>query len=172
LTVRYPKKGINLTIPTLKTVLIITGTITVAGLIGWVVARRFIATASPAPTNLGVTNGQLAPCPESPNCVSSRAGDAQHAIAPLVYTGSTAEAHARLVSVLQATPRLTIIDNQPTYLRAETRTAFWNFVDDTEFYFDEAAHIIEVRAASRLGYGDMGKNRKAIETIRAEFEQN
>ncbi|MDX5298289.1 MAG: hypothetical protein LPK85_04995, partial [Gammaproteobacteria bacterium] len=36
------------------------------------------------PAHLGVqADGHLAPCPDSPNCVYSRASDSRHAIAPL-----------------------------------------------------------------------------------------
>jgi uncharacterized protein (DUF1499 family) len=40
------------------------------------------------------------------------------------------------------------------------------FIDDVEFYFDEATGFIEFRSASRLGYGDAGANRQRMETFR------
>jgi uncharacterized protein (DUF1499 family) len=122
------------------------------------------------PSNLGVTDGQLAPCPESPNCVISHATRAEQAIIPIIYSGPAEEAQAKMLRVLQAMPRMTIITNRPGYIHAESRTAFWGFVDDNEFYFDDAAKVIEVRAASRLGYSDLGKNRERIEAIRAAFQ--
>jgi uncharacterized protein (DUF1499 family) len=45
----------------------------------------------------------------------------------------------------------------------------FRFVDDVEFYIDERANLIHFRSASRLGYSDMGVNRKRMETIRASF---
>ncbi|RQW79161.1 MAG: DUF1499 domain-containing protein, partial [Methylococcus sp.] len=41
------------------------------------------ACAGERPANLGVTNGTLTACPDSPNCVSSQAGDERHRIEPL-----------------------------------------------------------------------------------------
>jgi len=35
-----------------------------------------------------------------------------------------------------------------------------------EFVFDNGEKTIQFRSASRLGYGDMGVNRKRMETIR------
>ena len=39
---------------------------------------------------------RLGPCPRSPNCVSSLAGDARHAIRPLAYTGPLDDARQAL----------------------------------------------------------------------------
>ncbi len=52
-----------------------------AVLIGFFALRIWAHTA-PQP-ELGAEHGKLAPCPESPNCVSSEASDEEHAIAPL-----------------------------------------------------------------------------------------
>lgn len=138
--------------------------------VGYVAARLAVQNFSPMPANLGVTNGQLAPCPDSPNCVTSHATRADQAIVPIIYSGSIEDAQAKLLRVLQAMPRTSIISNQPGYIHAETRTAFWGFIDDNEFYFDDAAKVIEVRAAARLGYSDLNKNRERLEAIRAAFQ--
>ena len=45
------------------------------------------------------------------------------------------------------------------------------YVDDTEFYLDENAGVIQVRSASRLGSSDFGVNRERIESIRAKLAQ-
>ena len=121
------------------------------------------------PTNLGVRDGKLAPCPGSPNCVSSRATDATHAIEPLKFTGDPAAAMQRLRTVVEKLPRTRIIEGRPDYLYAEFETALLGFVDDVEFQVDGST--IHVRSASRLGYSDLGVNRKRIEEIRAAFER-
>ncbi len=121
------------------------------------------------PTNLGVRDGKLAPCPSSPNCVSSRATDATHAIEPLKFTGDPAAAMQRLRTVIEKMPRTRIVESRPDYLYAEFETALLGFVDDVEFQVDGST--IHARSASRLGYSDLGVNRKRIEEIRAAFEQ-
>ncbi|WP_448600364.1 DUF1499 domain-containing protein [Thermoleptolyngbya sp.] len=123
------------------------------------------------PTILGVKDGKLAACPGSPNCVNSQApaSDAEHYIAPLSYSGTPAEAIARLKSIITALPRTKIIDESDHYLYAEFTSALMGFVDDVEFYVDEAAGVVQVRSASRLGQSDLGVNRKRIEEIRAKF---
>ncbi len=152
-----------------KKPLVVAGLVIGLGLGGWLASRVLVQMVSSPPENLGVKEGQLAPCPETPNCVSSQATDPEHQIAPISYSGSTAEAKARLMDILTAMPRLTIVAELPDYVYAETRTPGFGFVDDNEFYFDETAGVIHVRAAARLGQSDMGANRQRIEEIRFKF---
>ncbi|MEC7418575.1 MAG: DUF1499 domain-containing protein, partial [Pseudomonadota bacterium] len=55
--------------------------------------------------------------------------------------------------------------------RAEARTRLLRFVDDVEFELREEAGIIAVRSASRVGYSDLGANRRRIEKIRQAISQ-
>ena len=123
------------------------------------------------PTNLGVHDGKLASCPNTPNCVSSQSLDAEHGIEPLTYTSTTEEAIAALKAVIQGIKKTKIITENKNYLYAQFTSAIMGFVDDVEFYLDEAARVIHVRSASRLGQSDLGVNRKRIETIRAKLSE-
>lgn len=125
--------------------------------------------AGKRPTNIGVQAGKLAACPSSPNCVSSQSLDAEHKIEPLTYNSTTVEAMAQLKKVIESEERTKIISETPNYLYAEFASKLMGFVDDVEFYLDEAAKVIHVRSASRLGQSDLGVNRKRIETIRAKL---
>jgi len=118
------------------------------------------------PTDLGVKDGSLAPCPPSPNCVSSQSRDPEHAIAPFSYTASTPRAMADLKKVILGMKRSKIVEEHDSYIHAEFTSAVWRFVDDVEFYFDDTAKLIHVRSASRLGKSDFGVNRKRVEEIR------
>jgi uncharacterized protein (DUF1499 family) len=42
-------------------------------------------------------------------------------------------------------------------------------VDDGLFVVDAANSLIQVRSAARLGYWDLGKNRRRLEQIRTSF---
>lgn len=120
------------------------------------------------PANLGVTDGRLAPCPDRPNCVSSQAADPARYVEPLTYEGSREAARQRLKQVITGMPRAVITEESPDYIRAEFTSAIMRFVDDVEFYFPPEP-VIQVRSASRLGYSDLGVNRKRVETIRKRF---
>ena len=121
------------------------------------------------PGNLGVDKGRLAPCRESPNCVSSQAdpADAVHYVAPIAFAGSAGEAIAAVRAAVESLPRTRVVRESPGYLYAEFRSRLMGYVDDVEFAFDGAAGHIDVRSASRLGRRDFGVNRKRVETIRA-----
>ena len=125
------------------------------------------------PDNLGVKDGKLAACPNSPNCVSSQSpnADETHFIQPLKYTSASEKALADLKKVIESEDRTKIINESPDYLYAEFKSALMGYVDDVEFYLDSSSNTIHVRSASRLGQSDLGVNRKRIETIRSKFNQ-
>ena len=110
---------------------------------------------------------RLAPCPDSPNCVSSLASDEVHEIDPLPLP--TADPIAVVREIVESFPRTTIVAADDRYLHATFASRVFRFVDDVEFLVDEAAGVLQVRSASRLGYGDMGVNRGRVEEIRARL---
>lgn len=122
------------------------------------------------PTNLGIKDGKFAICPGTPNCVNSQApaADLEHFIAPIVYRTTSEQAMANLKNVIHNMERTAIITERSDYLYVEFTSALMGFVDDVEFYLDEA-NTIHVRSASRLGESDLGVNRKRIEAIRSKF---
>jgi uncharacterized protein (DUF1499 family) len=122
------------------------------------------------PTNLGATEGRLAACPETPNCVCSQGADAGHAVEPLRFSGDADEAWDRLRHALVMTPRTRIISSTENYLHAECTSAVFRFVDDLECLLDRDAKLIHVRSASRVGRSDLGANRARVEALRAAFE--
>jgi uncharacterized protein (DUF1499 family) len=120
------------------------------------------------PSNLGVKDNRLSPCPSSPNCVSSQSDEERHRIDPIRFSSTPADALDRLKKVIGGMERTTLVRETPNYLHVEFRT-FLGFVDDAEFYIDAEKKVIHVRSASRVGYWDLGVNRKRMESIRAEF---
>ncbi len=129
----------------------------------------FAACSGTRPANLGVTNGLLAPCPSTPNCVSSQARDPEHGIAALTYRSSPAEAMAKIKRIVQTMPRTRIVTETPDYLHVEFTSAVMRFVDDVEFSLDGSTNSINMRSASRLGKSDLGVNRKRIEKLRTTW---
>ncbi|WP_073073873.1 DUF1499 domain-containing protein [Phormidesmis priestleyi] len=119
------------------------------------------------PNNLGVQNGALAACPDSPNCVNSFSTDAGHKIDPIRYTSTPEKAFADLKQTIQSMPRTQIVTENENYLYAEFASKLMGFVDDVEFYLDKTAGVIHVRSAARLGKSDLGVNRQRVEAIRA-----
>jgi uncharacterized protein (DUF1499 family) len=112
------------------------------------------------------TGDRLKPCPDSPNCVSSLSSDPRHRVAPMAFTGSPAGARERLWGVIRSMPRARIRSHEGPCLQVEFTSAVFRFVDDVEFCIDEAEKLIHVRSASRVGYWDLGANRRRVEEIR------
>ena len=109
----------------------------------------------------------LPPCSSSPNCVSSNAGGSYY-IDPFVIKGDPKTAFARLASILSKRKDTSIISADDSRIRVEFRTIL-GFVDDGLFILDQQQRIIQIRSAARLGYWDLGKNRRRLEEIRREF---
>ena len=120
--------------------------------------------AGDTPENLGVYENKLAPCPNSPNCVSSFDTNAPHLIKPI--KADLEKIERTLASLNNAN----IVDRSDNYIRAEFNSRFMGYVDDVEFLYDELENISHVRTASRVGYTDLGANRRRVEKIRSIVE--
>ncbi len=129
-----------------------------------------VGCSSVPPSNLGIKDGCLAPCPATPNCVSSQSSDREHAVRPFIYSSSRAEAVADLKKIILPMKRARIVSETGDYIHVEFTSAIWRFVDDVEFYFDDAARVIHVRSASRMGRSDFGVNRKRVEEMRSAWK--
>ncbi len=143
-------------------------------LIGFVSTTIFLSACSGSrPTDIGISNGQLLPCPESPNCVNSFSNNAIHAIKAIHFKKPISQTEAILVvkEALLTLPNIELIEETETYLYAEATSKIMRFVDDVEFLFPNEEFIQEVhfRSASRLGYKDFNVNRERIESIRAHL---
>jgi len=129
-------------------------------------ARLFAGT----PPDLGVREGQLSPCPDSPNCVVSQNADADHAIAPLSYSKDRNTAREIVLKVLTVVPRTRVIEQTDDYIRFESSSRLLGFVDDGEFYFPTGDNVIQVRSAARAGESDLSVNRRRMEQIRLALQ--
>lgn len=119
-----------------------------------------IGCAGDRPNDLGVHNNALNSCPSSPNCVSSSSSNKAHYIEPLKTN------LPELKKILAHYERAQIVIETNTYIYVEFKSFIMGFVDDVEFYQSSDNNIVEVRSASRVGYSDLGVNRKRIEHIR------
>ena len=122
------------------------------------------ACAGDTPENLGVYDHKLAPCPNSPNCVSSFDTKAPHSIKPIKADLEKIE------KTLASLNNANIVNRSNNYMRAEFKSRLMGYVDDVEFLYDEIENISHVRSASRVGYSDLGTNRRRVEKIRTLVE--
>lgn len=113
----------------------------------------------------------FAPCPDRPNCVSSRAAAGGSAIAPLRVRGDARAAWAAARRAVAALPRTRVVESDDRYLHAEVTSRLFRFVDDLELALAEDGTRIDVRSASRVGYSDLGVNRARVEALRATLRR-
>ncbi len=103
-------------------------------------------------------------CPGTPNCVSSYASTPEHAIDPIACAAPSDIAIAVFADAIDTLPD---VDR-----RNETAwvvySRIFRFPDDVAIQTSERG--IEVYSASRLGSGDLGVNRRRIETLRPIVE--
>lgn len=123
-------------------------------------------TGAPA---LNTTTSPL-PCPDSPNCVSSTEREPSRWVAPLALGNASIDsAQSILAHVIETMPDANIVSRQPGELKAEFRSKIFGFVDDVVIVFDAGADVAHIRSASRVGYWDLGANRRRVEAIRSAF---
>ena len=111
-------------------------------------------------------------CPDRPNCVSSEARDAAHGIAPLHLKGDPAAGWEVVLSVVSGLPRTITVKATDRYLHAECKSRIFGFIDDLELQLNIATGVISIRSASRVGYSDLGVNRRRVEALREILKEN
>ncbi len=115
--------------------------------------------------------GVLAPCPDSPNCVSSEAVREAQRVPTVSFSDSPTAALARAKAALLAEPRSTVTSDSGGHLRGQCRSLVFRFVDDVDIVVDAAAGVFRFRSASRVGRSDLGVNRKRVARIAARLRQ-
>lgn len=115
---------------------------------------------------IGIIDRKFHPCPKSPNCVSTQSTDEKHRMEPIQYSSTVDEAKVKIKNIITSFKRTKLITETDNYLHFEFRTATFKFVDDVEFYLDDKEKLIHFRSAARLGWSDMGVNRKRMGKIR------
>jgi len=111
----------------------------------------------------------LSPCPKSPNCFRSEVSAKKELKQPIKFDGSILEAEEQLVKTINSFPRATQKQKNSSTLHYSFQTKLGKFIDDVHFYIDEANGLIHFRSASRVGWSDMGANRRRIKKIKKKF---
>ncbi len=125
-----------------------------------------------APNGLyGGQQTQLSDCPDSPNCVSTSSSRSNSRIEPIAFHATPEATKLKLAGIIRDMPGSRIVKSDNFYIHAEFRSRVFGFVDDLEVLIDEAEKLIFLRSASRIGYSDLGVNRKRVEQLRNLFAE-
>ncbi len=104
----------------------------------------------------------LEPCPNSPNCISTQEVRKRKKMSPLPCSGTMLSTKLRLINLLKANENAKLVEERQNYLHYEFKTNIGGFIDDVEFLIDTLNQAVHFRSASRIGYGDFGKNRRRM----------
>ena len=137
--------------------------------LAYVVRLIYLVQNTPAAAGFG-TGSAITACPTTkPNCVSTLNTENGFKASPITFTGDTASAFAKLKAAIQTEPNSEFVFENAQQIDVTFKTALFGFRDDASFAINLPANQIEFRSQSRVGYSDLGVNRKRMERIRAAF---
>jgi len=138
----------------------------------FVISGVFLSVLSCAsnPPKVQLVDGRLRACPKSPNCVSSEGDNTSSRVEPLTFQGPPEKAWGDLKETIREMGGK-IQEEHDGYLWTTFTTRLFRFVDDVEFRMVSSDGIIHVRSGSRVGYSDLGVNRRRVEKLRVLFNQ-
>ncbi|MBM7580229.1 DUF1499 domain-containing protein [Jeotgalibacillus terrae] len=111
-------------------------------------------------------SGKLLPLKDKPNNVSTQTDHDDKRMEPFPYRGSKEESKKRIKSILESMNNIVIKNENDHMVYAIATSSFFKFKDDIDFLFSDEEKVIHYRSASRVGYSDMGVNKKRMNTIR------
>ena len=118
-----------------------------------------------------MSDTQLKPCPESPNCVSTQTQQKSKQMDPIPFKLDLKQVLKIIKSVVENLPNTQLEKESINYLHYTFKSKIFGFIDDVEFLMDAEQKLIHFRSASRTGYSDMGVNKKRMTEIKKAIEQ-
>jgi uncharacterized protein (DUF1499 family) len=120
----------------------------------------------------GLSNQKLTHCPGEPNCVcSENQHETKSYIEPLPLLADQQQAMAAIKTSIIALGGQ--IDSEQTHYIAGTFSSkLFGFVDDVEIRIDPELNQIHLRSASRIGYSDLGANRKRAMALKMTIQHH
>jgi len=110
-------------------------------------------------------------CPDTPNCVSSLAKNPKYRVEPFKLKKNTKASWNIVRTTVASLPRTKIVSADNSDIHAECKSMIFRFVDDLTLHLIPSKGIIHIRSASRIGYSDLGVNRRRIETLRKKLQE-
>jgi uncharacterized protein (DUF1499 family) len=109
----------------------------------------------PPPTDLGLGQAGLSPCPSPAHCAREN-----------WVVADPGAALERLLPAVLALEGVQIVETGGGYLHATASSRIFGFVDDLELHAAPQQGVIEARSISRLGDSDLGVNARRLATLR------
>jgi len=111
-------------------------------------------------------------CPDTPNCVSSLAKNPKYRVEPFNFKKDSNTSWDIVIKTIELLPRTKVVSADNSDIHAECKSMIFRFVDDLTLHLTPSTGIIHIRSASRIGYSDLGVNRRRVENLRKKLQQN
>lgn len=112
-------------------------------------------------------------CGGSPNCACSKDPRPEFYIDPLPLRYDPAFALQRARSIATSHPwPWKLVSQTDTTLHFEVTSLVFGFVDDVTLEADGTAKVLHLRSASRVGYSDLGQNRRRLKAFERVWMQD
>ncbi len=122
-------------------------------------APLLVACQGQIPPNLGLTPQGLRPCPQSPNCYASASAGAWP------WKGALTDTQQALLLAAAQLGNNEVKTAEGQYLHLVFHTPLLGFLDDVEFWINAPRGEVEFISASRLGWHDLGANRRRMQAL-------
>ena len=109
-----------------------------------------------------MNNKKLNDCPKSPNCVSTTTEQSSKKMEPIPFSIEVGDVKTIIKNIILNLPNTKIKEESKNYLHFIFESKFFKFIDDVEFLMDIEQKLIHFRSASRVGYSDLGVNKKRM----------
>ena len=115
----------------------------------------------------GVVDGKLSRCPDQPNCVCSEyKNDSDNYVEPVrLFRGAKPEIMSEIKKVILDMGG-SIQAESEHYIACTFTSSLFRFVDDFEARIEPAEGLVHIRSKSRVGYSDLGVNRKRVDLFK------
>ncbi len=116
------------------------------------------------------TEFTLDDCPPFRNCVSTSSTTSYHAIEPIRLAESLSESTwAAIKANALELPGASLNEARYGYVNITCYSDGFGFPDYLELLIDADKQQLNVRSQSRLGFSDMGVNRRRVELLRSQL---
>lgn len=107
----------------------------------------------------------LPPCPSSPNCFRSKPQAKRAWKNPLPFIKNKNTSTDSIKSLLDSYDNTQLVGFNGDTIHYTFTTHIGDFIDDVHFFIDEKNQCIHYRSASRVGWGDFGKNKRRMKKM-------
>ncbi|MCB0391058.1 MAG: DUF1499 domain-containing protein [Bdellovibrionales bacterium] len=99
----------------------------------------------------------------------TKSNERKHYIAPLIISNKKTKVFEVVKNILSNWNGIQLVEEHGEYLHYEVKSKWFGFTDDLEIFWAKDVGLLHFKSASRLGYYDLGVNRKRVENLKKEL---